>query len=844
MPQLRKSNLEKLTGTIPLEGVLNLVLGVFVLLLLVRAAVDLKTYKEETRHARDVAEQQMFKTIATTVEEIFAIVTDPVRVSELDHAIARHFNRLKDESFTLADVINPPPLGIPKSEWGKLDETHVRVVWWLDHTKERPDIPDSEFKVFQRRMGRLEEHGHTAYDRHRGYGHRHQDDKEGPRPQLDEVAFQNLLSSLKKPEWEVLDKNLLKGTYRVELKNGRQTVHSQDLVSTYHRDTQDGFENYVVVNRSESKGVDGLKGNRDKSGVHYCNECHSYEEGLPVLLHFTTNLTKITAIHLAALRAELLKEFLWFGGIFILWWFSRAITQVHLRKLKRFASTLDATSDMVAMSDASGTLVYLNRAGRDQIPPTQSGLLEDYDIPEFQLKWNQQLHPITGVEAPDEAHHATRESVDVWQGESIFHGKTADLPVSQVMLAHHNHHGELDFTATILHDITPLKRITEQLQRFRNLLDMAGEAIYICDAELFEVIDFNQQAVQQTGYSVLELRGSSILQLYPDLTVKGLRQLPLHMGQESGLQEKEANSLLVRGQALRRNGEPYSVEIAVSKQIYQRHTYLLLVARDISHQLALEQKLQQAQKMEALGTLAGGVAHDFNNILNIILANAEMCLARAGESNEPNTKNLLKVRDGVERGAALVKQILTFSRTEVTRVVERIDLCGTVHSSLRLLQGTIPSNIRMTIELPSYPIFLQADVTKISQILMNLCGNALHAMEEQGGEVTIRLRLLSIPQGAPLDALEPSPTEQAKPTIRVAELVVSDTGCGIPAAIIDKIFDPFFTTKGVNKGTGLGLSVVYGVVKEYGGTIRCDSTPNIGTTFTVVFPEVLEPDNV
>ena len=386
--------------------------------------------------------------------------------------------------------------------------------------------------------------------------------------------------------------------------------------------------------------------------------------------------------------------------------------------------------------------------------------------------------------------------------------------------------------------------ITEKLQRFDSLLDMAREAIYICDPELFEVIDFNQQAVQQTGYSVLELRGSSVLQLYANLTAKGLRQLPLHMEQESGLQEKEAGLLLVRGQALRRNGEPYSVEIAVSKQIYQRHTYLLLVARDISHQLALEQKLQQAQKMEALGTLAGGVAHDFNNILNIILANAEMCLARAGESNEPNTKNLLKVRDGVERGAALVKQILTFSRTEVTRVVERIDLCGTVHSSLRLLQGTIPSNIRMTIELPSYPIFLQADVTKISQILMNLCGNALHAMEEQGGQVTIRLRLVSIPQGAPLDALEPSPTEQAKPTIRVAELVVSDTGCGIPAAILDKIFDPFFTTKGVNKGTGLGLSVVYGVVKEYGGTIRCDSTPNVGTTFAVIFPEVLEPDTV
>ncbi len=248
--------------------------------------------------------------------------------------------------------------------------------------------------------------------------------------------------------------------------------------------------------------------------------------------------------------------------------------------------------------------------------------------------------------------------------------------------------------------------------------------------------------------------------------------------------------------------------------------------------LLLQEQLQQAQKMEAIGTLAGGIAHDFNNILTPIMGFAEMARESVAE-DDPLRKDLSQVLEASVRAKELVQQILTFSR-QSGQEPRPLYVHLVLKEALKLLRATIPTTITIREDIDQDCGMINADPTKIHQVVMNLCTNAYHSMRKEGGVMTVTLSKAEIQASAPEDQeLQSGPGEFIK-------LKVADTGLGMDKATLDKIFEPYFTTKSQNEGTGLGLAVVHGIVEHCGGAISVFSEQGKGSTFTVYFPKSAE----
>ncbi|KMY65837.1 hypothetical protein AAU61_19495 [Desulfocarbo indianensis] len=265
---------------------------------------------------------------------------------------------------------------------------------------------------------------------------------------------------------------------------------------------------------------------------------------------------------------------------------------------------------------------------------------------------------------------------------------------------------------------------------------------------------------------------------------------------------------------------------------------LSVVGRDITELVEaerqrneMESQLRHAQKMEAIGTLAGGIAHDFNNILTAIIGYTEAAMNKIsrGEDSLPGLKVVL---DSSFRARDLVKQLMTFSRGS-GGMVQALDLAHVLGDTMKLVEAVTPSLIEVQIKpLPPNAV-VKADPTQIQQVIMNLCANAIQAMEDWGGSLRVGLEIMREPagEGAPHPNLNPG---------EYVVLEVSDTGPGIEKELAKKIFDPFFSTKPRDKGTGLGLSVVHGIVTSLGGMVTVESRPGSGAVFKVFLPRSLE----
>lgn len=259
------------------------------------------------------------------------------------------------------------------------------------------------------------------------------------------------------------------------------------------------------------------------------------------------------------------------------------------------------------------------------------------------------------------------------------------------------------------------------------------------------------------------------------------------------------------------------------------------VGRDITERKLLEDQriqveaqLRQAQKMEALGTLAGGISHDFNNILGIIMGYTEIISSDLGEEH-PLQEEIQQVLRAAGRAKDLVQQILAFSR-QGDQDKKPVQVGLIVKEALKMLRASLPSTIEIRQNVSTKSVVL-ADPTQIHQVLMNLCTNAAHAMRERGGLLNVMLEdvILEPKDVGRHSGLKPGP---------YVKLSVKDSGHGIPPGILERIFDPFFTTKGKGVGTGLGLAVVHGIVKNLGGSIGVESLLDKGTTFEVLLPTI------
>ncbi|WP_300653373.1 ATP-binding protein [Hydrogenophaga sp.] len=256
-----------------------------------------------------------------------------------------------------------------------------------------------------------------------------------------------------------------------------------------------------------------------------------------------------------------------------------------------------------------------------------------------------------------------------------------------------------------------------------------------------------------------------------------------------------------------------------------------------AQQKHLQAQLAQSQKMEALGTLAGGVAHDFNNILAAILGNADLARQDLRE-NASARESLHEISTAARRGRELVRQILAFSRQQPVERT-RVSVCAILAESCTLLRGALPPQVELVqVCAPDTPC-IEADATQIGQVMVNLCTNAIHALDGRSGR--IEWRIDTLPNHSPLLPAELAQT-CARLGVDAVRLRVSDNGRGMDEAVRNRIFEPFFTTKAVGQGTGLGLPVVLGIVQVHAGAIEVHSEPGRGTEFTLFFPAaVAEP---
>lgn len=253
--------------------------------------------------------------------------------------------------------------------------------------------------------------------------------------------------------------------------------------------------------------------------------------------------------------------------------------------------------------------------------------------------------------------------------------------------------------------------------------------------------------------------------------------------------------------------------------------------RELADRKRLEKELRQAQKMEAIGRLAGGVAHDFNNVLSAVRGHAEFLLAETepGSSAEQDVRQILHA---TETAATLTRQLLAFARHQVMSR-EVLDLNQVIERTLKLLRRMLGADILVSLQLSSVPPKVEADQGQLEQILLNLAVNARDAMP-RGGKLTIESHLLELSEDYLSTQLQLQPGSYAL-------VAVSDTGTGMRPEVLARVFEPFFTTKGVGKGSGLGLATVYGIVRQLGGDLHVYSEEGHGSTFKIYLPSTQEP---
>lgn len=387
-----------------------------------------------------------------------------------------------------------------------------------------------------------------------------------------------------------------------------------------------------------------------------------------------------------------------------------------------------------------------------------------------------------------------------------------------VLLSGHRTEAPPEPPETPEEDRNALENLRISEVKYRSLVEHSSDSILVHRDGV--IVFANRTAMELTGYGIEELVGNSILNFVsPEFEALVLRNMT------NRISGKDVPSIY-NMEMLGKDGDTIPVEVNVSGMEYDGERAWMVLIRDLSERQVLEGQQKQAQKMEAVGQLAGGMAHDFNNILQVINGYTELA-GTVLEDDHPVMEMVHQISDASERAGELVKQLLLFSRNKVI-VTSVMDLNQIIPEHLDMLERVTGEDITIQFNPSPEPVYVNTDQSMMGQILLNICLNSRDAMPDGGGISvdTERVYLNS-------EFCEANPSAQPG---YYGMFTVSDTGGGIDPEILDRIFEPFFSTKGITAGTGLGLSSVYGIVTQHDGLIIAGNQPGGGARFSIYLP--------
>lgn len=501
------------------------------------------------------------------------------------------------------------------------------------------------------------------------------------------------------------------------------------------------------------------------------------------------------------------------------------------RERDRAHGYLDVAGVLLMVLDTEGKVLLINKRGCDILGCSESEIIGKDWFKDFM---------------PRRARQKARQAFLRLLSHNIGAREVFEVPVltrsgGERTLIWHNRvvyeAGRLIGTLNSGEDITERKEAEEALReretRYRLINDTSFDAIIIADSE-DRIIECNPSAERMFGYGPGEMLGVRIAEIMPERYRRrhheGLRHFL-----ETGLSGIQGRVLDIEG--LKRDGEVFPTELVLSSFSIGEKMYFSATIRDVTEKkraedekVHIQAQLNQVQKMEAIGTLAGGLAHDFNNMLTAMRGNAELALEDVAPGDPVRTR-LNEIIQSVAHASKLTRQLMLFSRRQPTRLLP-LDLNRAIDSILPIICRIIGDNITVVTELSDDIWTVRADESNIEQVFLNLAVNARDAMPD-GGRITVRTLNVTFTED------DVRGTAGARPG-NAACFSVEDTGAGIAGDVIQHIFEPFFSTKEPGKGTGLGLAVVYGIVSGHKGWVTVDSGPGLGARFMVCLPAATE----